>query len=106
MSDKTPTELREAIENKLYHLVMSVEPDQDGQSQFDSEYQQEENSQEAVKVTTAKLMALIEATVNEVIGADIQKTREVEGSPVAMYYVNKRLDEQRAHLSRLAGGEK
>lgn len=37
----------------------------------------------------------------EIIGADIQKIRETEGSPVAKYYVNKKLAEIRKRIEKL-----
>lgn len=48
-----------------------------------------------------KLKAQITALIEGIIGEDIEKTKEVEGSPVAMYYVNKRLAKQRKKLKEV-----
>lgn len=52
-----------------------------------------------------RLISLEVAQLAEsVIGEDLPNAKSVEGHPVAMYYVNKRLAEQRLRLAALRKG--
>lgn len=62
--------------------------------------------QETIKYLATEALTEIQALIErEVIGPDIDKIYEVEGSSVAKYYVNKRLATQRQNLSKLIRGE-
>lgn len=47
------------VENLLYALVMQIEPDDDGSSQYDSQDEQEAAGKDAVDTAKAKILALL-----------------------------------------------